>query len=70
MVTTDPEVLLAIEARPVDGKPAWHYGFARMSMVNLRAQHKDRDVWRAPWAVGLQDPTGPYFTTRAPVPPE
>jgi hypothetical protein len=66
VVTTDPEVLLAIEARPVDGKPAWHYGFARMSMVNLRAQHKDREVWRAAWAVGLQDPTGPYFTTRAP----
>jgi hypothetical protein len=66
VVTTDPEVLLAIEARPVDGKPAWHYGFARMSMVNLRAQHKDREVWKAEWAVDLQDPTKPYFTTRAP----
>lgn len=70
VVTTDPEVLLAIEARPVDGKPAWHYGFARMSMVNLRAQHKDREVWKAAWAVGLQDPTGPYFTTRAPSRPD
>jgi hypothetical protein len=70
VVTTDPEVLLAIEARPIDGKPAWHYGFARMSMVNLRAQHKDRDVWKAEWVFDRQDPNKPYFTTRAPDRPE
>ncbi len=28
VLTTDPEVLLVIEARPVDGTPVWHYGFA------------------------------------------
>jgi hypothetical protein len=64
VLTTDPEVLLAIEARPVDGKVVWHYGFARMSMVNLRARHKDRDVWRVDWAVAFQDPNEPYVTLR------
>ncbi len=36
VLTTDPEVLLLIEARSVGGASVWHYGFARMSMVNLR----------------------------------
>jgi hypothetical protein len=67
--TTDPEVLLAIEDRPVDGTPVWHYGFARMSMVNLRTQHKGRIVWSVDWATDYQDPKQPYVTLRAPDPP-
>ena len=34
---TDPEILLVIEARPVDDQPAWHFGLARMSGFPLRA---------------------------------
>jgi hypothetical protein len=65
VLATDPEVLLMIEARPVDGSPAWHYGFARMSMVDLRARHKDRDVWSADWVTDLQNPNRPYVTLRS-----
>jgi hypothetical protein len=67
--TTDPEVLLVIEARSAGGgnsAPLWHYGFARMSMVNLRAQHKDRNVWSVNWASNYEDPNQPYVTLRAP----
>jgi hypothetical protein len=67
--TTDPEVLLVIEARSAGGAggaPVWHYAFARMSMVNLRAQHKDRTVWSVNWATNYQDATQPYVTLRAP----
>jgi hypothetical protein len=66
VVTTDPEVLLLIEARPVAGAQVWHFGFARMSMVNLRASHKDRNVWSVEWVNDLQDPSKPYVTLRAP----
>jgi hypothetical protein len=66
VVTTDPEVLLAIEARPLGGASVWHYGFARMSMVNMRAQHKDRSVWKVEWVYDLQAPDKPYVTLRAP----
>jgi hypothetical protein len=62
VLTTDPEVLLLIEARPVDGAPVWHYGLARMSMVNLRAQHKDRTVWSVEWVNDRQAPNQPYVT--------
>jgi hypothetical protein len=66
VVTTDPEVLLVIEARSVGGASVWHYGLARMSMVNLRAQHKDREVWKVEWVYDLQAPDKPYVTLRAP----
>ncbi len=66
VVTTDPEVLLMIEDRPVEGASVWHYGLARMSMVQLRASHKDRNVWSADWVNDLQNPNNPYVTLRAP----
>jgi len=66
VLTTDPEVLLMIEARPAGGASVWHYGFARMSMVNLRAKHKDRSVWSVEWVNDLQAPGQPYVTLRAP----
>jgi hypothetical protein len=65
VVATDPEVLLAIEARPVGGASVWHYGLARMSMVNMRAQHKDRQVWSVNWVNDLGSPNQPYVTLRA-----
>jgi hypothetical protein len=68
--STDPEVLLVIESRPAAGVAAWHYGFARMSMVNLRATHKDRDVWRVDWATDYQDPNRPYVTLRGDTRPD
>jgi hypothetical protein len=66
VLTTDPEVLLMIEARPVDGASAWHYALARMSMVNMRAQHKDQSVWKVEWVYDLEAPNKPYVTLRAP----
>jgi hypothetical protein len=65
VLTTDPEVLLMIESRPKSGTPVWHYGFARMSMINLKAKHKDRDVWSVPWATDFQNPNESYVTLPA-----
>ncbi len=67
---TDPEVLLVIESRLVNKVPVWQYGFARMSMVNLRARHKDRDVWVVDWATDHQDPNRPYVTLRGDIRPD
>lgn len=67
--TTDPEALLLIEARPVAKDPVWQYAFARMSMVNLRGQHKDQTVWTVDWAQQGGPPIKPYITLRAPESP-
>ena len=59
---TDPEVLLLIEARSKGNAQVWQYGFARMSMVDLRAEHKDQIVWRAEWVDQVEAPNKPYVT--------
>jgi hypothetical protein len=66
--TTDPEVLLLIEARPEapGGPMAWHYALARMSGYPLRAEHKGREVWRADVVTVFGDRTAPYFSINDP----
>lgn len=66
--TTDPEVILMLEARrPQAGAaPAWHYALARSSMVNLRAEHQGRDIWRVGWVIDVAAPGKPYLTIAAP----
>jgi hypothetical protein len=42
---TDPEVLLVIEARAVDGKMRWEYACGRFSDLELRVQRKGKEVF-------------------------
>jgi hypothetical protein len=44
---TDPEVLLLLEARPVKDAHQWQFAFARFHYVELKAFHKEREVFRA-----------------------
>ena len=52
---TDPEAFLLIEAhRPQGGPAEWRFGAARMNGINLRVNHRGREVWNAPqipWCV-------------------
>ncbi len=61
--TTDPEVLLLIEARAPEkgGPPEWHYALARMSLVNLRVRLKDNEVWSAEWDSDVKNPRKTYM---------
>jgi hypothetical protein len=42
---TDPEVLLIIEAREVDGKLRWEYALGRFSDFELHVKWKDKEVY-------------------------
>jgi hypothetical protein len=42
---TDPEVVLALEARKIEGGSAWFYRAIRFSDSNLYVQHKGKEVW-------------------------
>jgi hypothetical protein len=44
---TDPEVILLLEARPVKDAHQWQYALARFHYIELKAYHKDREVFRA-----------------------
>jgi hypothetical protein len=45
---TDPEALLVLEDRVVDGAPRWHYALARMNGIAMRTTFKGREVWSLP----------------------
>ena len=42
---TDPEVLLLIEAKEVEGKPRWEYACGRFSDWELHVSRKDKEVY-------------------------
>ncbi len=42
---TDPEVLLLIEAKEVEGKPRWEYALGRFSDRSLYVRRKEQEVW-------------------------
>jgi hypothetical protein len=47
---TDPEALLVIEARKVDGAadPIWHYAIARFTDLDLWVRYQGKEVFTAP----------------------
>jgi hypothetical protein len=42
---TDPQSLVLMEARNVDGEPRWEYAFARFHFASLWGFHRDTEVW-------------------------
>ena len=44
-MTTDPELLLLLEARETNGKQAWHVAFARFGNKGMTVKEGDRIVW-------------------------
>ena len=46
--TTDPELLVMVEARKSDKGHRWMYGLARMNIGELTVTHGGREVWTAP----------------------
>jgi hypothetical protein len=48
VLTTDPEVLLMIEARAGAGGSEWRYAFAPMSTYALRGLYQGQEVWSIP----------------------
>jgi hypothetical protein len=45
--TTDPEVLVIVEARKSDDGYRWMYGFGRMNVGDLKVFHRDKEIWNA-----------------------
>jgi hypothetical protein len=69
---TDPEVFLLIEARrPSGGAPEWCFGATRMNSINLRLNHRGREIWNSPeipWEQ-VRDSRQPYCEFRFEVTP-
>lgn len=48
----NPEVVLLIEARNMDEKQTWSYGFTRVAFAELRMNLDDKEVWKVPQLKG------------------
>jgi hypothetical protein len=51
---TDPEALLALEARRSGSTYVWHFALARMNSVRLTASYSGKQVWEAPALEGSE----------------
>jgi hypothetical protein len=62
---TNPDLVVAFEARPLQDKAAWHYAPARMTIGGITLRHGDKPVWECPPAEPGQNvfPTWTYFQT-------
>jgi hypothetical protein len=64
---TDPEAFLLIEARRnKSGAPEWVFGATRMNSIDLRINHRGKEIWSAPeipWSQ-VWDGTEPYCVFR------
>jgi hypothetical protein len=59
--TTDPELLVVVEARKAEKGHRWMYGHARMNIGELKVTHRDREIWKAePLAHPYRYQTGIY----------
>jgi len=65
--STDPEILLIIEATRKGEGHEWTYALARLNSIRMRAFHNDNPVWEAPllpWRDALDRPDKPYTALR------
>ncbi|NLS95250.1 MAG: hypothetical protein GXX96_24090 [Planctomycetaceae bacterium] len=60
---TDPEVLLALETRPTQEGPRWHFAFAAFSNYELHGSHAGQEVWSVP-PRGTPPKTSPRWAVR------
>jgi hypothetical protein len=66
VLTTDPEVLLMLEARPGKDGPAWHYAFAPMTVYGVRGSFKGGQVWELGNRWGNNGPADTFQTRGLP----
>ena len=57
---TDPDILLMLEQREVQGKPRWQFALARFNWREMWVNRKDKEIWRVEMS-GLGT-TNPYIS--------
>jgi hypothetical protein len=59
---TDPELLLLLEARPVEGEARWHYGLARLTLWPTSATYESAPIWSVEkWIRATSHPKQTYL---------
>jgi len=65
--TTNPEIIMVIEAVREDDKSVWKYGFARCAFAEVHVELDGKDVWTQPHLNGTGR-SDPYWLFFRPIP--
>jgi hypothetical protein len=60
---TNPEALVQVEARDMDGKTQWHVAFARLSAAEVTVRLGEEEIWKTDELLSEADykPTDAYY---------
>lgn len=61
---TDPELMLVIEARRIDGAPVWQYGAGRFTDLPLTLRRKEAVLWKYDPGIPVDNAKSPYISRR------
>ena len=64
VLTTNPELLLVVEAQTIDDKPQWMYSIARFTGRQTELRFDDRPIWTTADLPSTRDSKPPFFQLR------
>jgi len=65
VLSTNPELLLMVEAQTIEGQPQWMYSVGRFTGRKAELRYSDRQVWPLVELPSARDPKEPFFQLRA-----
>src|SRR5262249_20737223 len=65
VLSTNPELLLVVEAQTVDDKSQWMYSVARFTGRQTDLRFQDRQIWTTADLPSTRDPQATFFQLRA-----
>jgi hypothetical protein len=64
VLSTNPELLLVVEAQTIDDKPEWMYSIARFTGRRTELRFEDRPIWPMADLPSTKDAKAPFFQLR------
>jgi hypothetical protein len=65
--STNPEMLLLLEARELEGKRQWMYSPARFTGRGAELRYENKPIWSHEQVEGARDPMNPFFQIGLPL---
>ena len=65
VLSTNPELLLVVEAQVINDKPQWLYSVARFTGRKTELQLKNRTIWPVTELPSTRDSSAPFYQLRA-----
>jgi hypothetical protein len=64
VLSTNPELLVVVEAQTIDGKQQWMYSIGRFTGRQTELRFQDREIWTTADLSSTKDPNATFFQLR------